>query len=361
MLCDDRQHSEAHLMCGKRKAAEFESSDTPSTADDLRGKGKQRLIETELSREDDERDVGFMDGDGMIQRHYRQIRVQIAESSRLGEPELLKAVQMRFGGVIMKLSDGKTEDQRPQYCLRIHENSKHHPFLDAIAQHGIVKEPQAREALCFLSGDTASRLRQEACDRRLQELKSEYKLIPVDPTKLTPAYRAGLFEAEGCCRIHDGSIYIDWAQEGSLDLLKALSNVYGSLYGLKGIVRGGNFRIQGDKTAPVIQELRKWVRGTKLLQLDIIDEHLKRQKEPGLMMVKLADRMRRLRNMKQDLPPETQWLDRPQKMSKQELYVLLKGMRLPAKTRDSKETLLVRFLEALGNITTEEEVTSTKS
>jgi len=337
---------ETHLMCGKRKAAEFESCDTPSTADD-RGKGKQRLLEMKLPREEDERDVGFMDGDGMIRRHYRQIRIQIAQSSRLGEPDLLKAVQMRFGGIITKKSEGKNEDQRPQYSLRILENSKHHPFLDAIAQHGIIKEPQAREALCFLSGDTASRLRQEACDRRLQELKSEYPLIPVDPMRVTAAYRAGLFEAEGCGRIEDGSIFIDWSQDGSPDLLKALSNVYDRLYGLKGTVRGGNFRILGDKAAPVIQELRKWVRGTKLQQLNIIDEHLKRQKEPGVMMVKLADRMRRLRNLKQDLPPETQWLDRPQKMSKPELYVVLIDMKLPAKTRESKKTLLERYFSVV--------------
>jgi hypothetical protein len=162
--------------------------------------------------------AGFFDGDGCIDVHC-SIRVRFTQAG-IVIPGITLFFQSLYGGVIETIKR-KSATTRDAYNLTI-SGVAALPLLDILREKSIVKREQACLGIEFtLSKDTMYR---EYCKKRIKDLKKEYHLITIDKTRLTNAYIAGLFDAEGCVSYAKQiTIYCTLAQKSSLHLLHAIN------------------------------------------------------------------------------------------------------------------------------------------
>ncbi len=144
--------------------------------------------------------AGMFDGDGsivmtMVGGAYKSVQLK-AELTQCNA-EFLDMVRARFGtGVIYKDKRVHKYRKETSACLRFvgaHARS----LLDIVAKRGIIKAEQAKLALEFLSLPRGACGEKTAALLRMRELNADKTAYDKDYTRMTDAYVAGLFDAEG--------------------------------------------------------------------------------------------------------------------------------------------------------------------
>jgi len=171
--------------------------------------------------------AGFLDGDGSVKmpkQSYGLVHpcpfVDASQSYNAGAPPELVHIRSLLGGTIHQVTSTKG-NQRAQWHLTINSVEGATAALECIEKHGIVKREAASFALAYLRNGrkdpVGTRVHLSAATRNYQD-------IVIDEDRLTDAYLAGLFMAEGhvAMRASRGEIYASITQKGCIRLLHAI-------------------------------------------------------------------------------------------------------------------------------------------
>jgi hypothetical protein len=161
--------------------------------------------------------AGFFDGDGNIalQKDKCSVYCKLSQSHSGGLPPVFAFVQKYIHGKTSTRGVRDNEDRfrRPEHemCFYEHECST---LLRIIRDHGTIKRPQADIALSFMT-ERQKRARwvngtefdevAEQARFKLKSLKKQYADVEIDPVRLSDAYIAGLFDAEGHVGVNKGA------------------------------------------------------------------------------------------------------------------------------------------------------------
>lgn len=148
--------------------------------------------------------AGFVDGDGMIrvappsQRYPNPSPIVCAfQSFNLQEPPELKFLKKHLGGSIYQTSPASEKIRTSWKFFVTEEGLK--KALKLVSDHGIIKKPQADVALSYLEAGKPSPI---IASQRISELKKQYSSVDIPSERLTDAYLAGFFAAEGTVGLH---------------------------------------------------------------------------------------------------------------------------------------------------------------
>lgn len=143
--------------------------------------------------------AGIIDGDGCIKllpskgRNHPQPQIWISQSYDAGEPPELVYLKSRCGGTIQHRRPAVGKIRRTWF-LQVVVKTHVETLLRIVADHGIIKRPQAIAALHYMHhGDET--LNRTA--RVLQAAKKRYAEVDIDPARVTEPYITGLFVADG--------------------------------------------------------------------------------------------------------------------------------------------------------------------
>jgi hypothetical protein len=179
--------------------------------------------------------AGFFDGDGHLKmnwpagpNHHPAPFVEIPQSYNAGKPPELKSLRDRLGGRIYvdRPAEGNV---RKSWKLVNQTVVDVIVIFDILVDHAVLKQPQALLARSYLRDG-----RENPIDivERLQQMHNNYQDVEIRRERLTPAYIAGLFMAEGCISLSKTrpgyrSLESSIAQSGCLRLLEALQETIG--------------------------------------------------------------------------------------------------------------------------------------
>lgn len=199
------------------------------------GGGSCSDTERDATTFDDDYIAGMFDGDGSIVMSLVgtaacksvQLKVELTQCDQA----FLRGIRARLGaGVIYKDTRVGKYRKEAAACLRL-VGAHARPLLDIVSRRGIIKAPQARLALEFLA------LPRGACDdkkvmrERMRGLNADKAAYAKDYSRLTDAYVAGLFDAEGNVYHFGTKMYVKITQKSDPQLLHAIAAHlgYGSL------------------------------------------------------------------------------------------------------------------------------------
>ena len=171
--------------------------------------------------------AGFLDGDGSVKmpkQSHGLVRpcpfVYASQSCNAGEPAELKHLQRLLGGTIHQVAEAKGNHRR-QWHFVVNSVVGATVALECLEKHGIVKREAASYALAYLHNG-----RNEPVKTRehLMTLTRNYQDILINCDRITDAYLAGLFVAEGhvSMRASRGEVYATITQKGCIRLLSAI-------------------------------------------------------------------------------------------------------------------------------------------
>lgn len=169
---------------------------------------------------------GFMDGDGCIHATAdRKIVVSISQAQQSSIPVILTFLQNHYGEGVLLHVPAKLKNHRDMHVLRFYGQNAL-GILQDIADYGIVKRDQAASAIKFLRKD----IKFEEVHSLLSSAKNlaDYQSVSILTERLTPAYIAGLFDAEGCVGVKgQTSIVVQLSQKQSPVLLEEITKLHG--------------------------------------------------------------------------------------------------------------------------------------
>jgi hypothetical protein len=175
--------------------------------------------------------AGFADGEGCLGTSaHHLVSVCIPQTSTNDfPPPSLELFKRYFGGTLLPVKARENRPgMKPEYVWNVKGNEARR-LLEIIATHGIQKAPQAQLILDEIK-DLPRDLfllrvpteRRNVAAKALCKLRREYHLIKPDPARITPAWLAGMLDADGC--ITHGVVSI--IQKGRT-LLDAIENEIG--------------------------------------------------------------------------------------------------------------------------------------
>lgn len=182
--------------------------------------------------------AGFFDGDGCIQLVVKSgLRAEIFQSSvDDNPPPVLEWVVKYYGGKIHHRAERKTETSK-NYWEWTAAGQIARRVLEDVSQFGIVKQPQADAVLKLVADvprDNAQlKLGRDGAPEKIKKLIQKIrknKNLPVDKSRLTNAYVAGLADAEGCVTLqaaHGMNERFTIAQKSFPNILKEIRAKYG--------------------------------------------------------------------------------------------------------------------------------------
>jgi len=183
--------------------------------------------------------AGFFDGDGTITlkrpatpaQHPRPYAA-LSQAYNSGVPPELVHVQSRWGGSMLK-SRGRTDKRRDTWMLSFDSATTSTLLESVVERHGISKRLEARLALDYIHSERANP--QEAFDQ-LVAAKKDRQDLDIDPERITPAYLAGLFVADGTVTLNRGLPFANIAAKRCIKLLRAIRDKlgYGTVYDYAG-------------------------------------------------------------------------------------------------------------------------------
>jgi len=217
--------------------------------------------------------VGFLDGDGCLRlvKDKTSATVAIGQAHTEDEPPAtLQRIHRYYGGSFNK-QHGQN-GARQKWYLRISQCAGNHTLVRAIANHGVIKAPQAALLIKFFNEGMVNR---EYTYKRLALLKKRYNEITVDASRLTAAYISGLFDAEGCVMIKvDSHCRLQIAQQSSPPMLRAILCKWPG-----GTIRSSiNIEYCGEAGDDLLADLLQHSLG-KADQLQILAQHRQDQKD----------------------------------------------------------------------------------
>jgi len=133
--------------------------------------------------------VGFLDGDGCVKLSKGRTNASVeVVQAHTGEepPTTLQRIHRCYGGSFHRMPG--RNGARPQWRLCMSQSTHNHTLLRGIADHGIIKAPQAALLLDFFEEGLVNR---GHVHKKLRLLKMCYHEIVVDESRLTPSYIGG--------------------------------------------------------------------------------------------------------------------------------------------------------------------------
>ena len=216
--------------------------------------------------------AGFLDGDGCVHLFKGRTNAMVTVSqAHTGEepPATLQRIYRHYGGSFCKRP--RKNGTRQQWILQISQSTHNHTLLREIADHGIIKAPQAALLLNFFEEGMVNR---GHAYRQLGLLKKRYHEIVVDASRLTASYIGGLFDAEGSVEIRiKGALSLEIAQKSSPPPLRAILSRWPG-----GIVNDVKIRYNGEAVDDIFADLLQHSLG-KADQLQIVAQHRRDQKD----------------------------------------------------------------------------------
>jgi hypothetical protein len=220
--------------------------------------------------------VGFLDGDGCITQSSSKNASPILVATQSyddGVPPELLWLQEHLGGTA-RVARKKAGEVRTQWHLSISSRAEMEPALNLIVQHGILKREQATCALDYFQDREEAR----TTATKLRELKSEYASSVVYQERITDAYIAGLFMAEGNVGMYRN-------KHGGLDLSSKITKngCVPLLHGIRsklgfGSVCSGAIHFSSRQTIQFLDRVSKFItkkRSQKFQQLELVSNWYK--------------------------------------------------------------------------------------
>lgn len=242
--------------------------------------------------------AGVFDGDGTIGLYESSLRTSVSQSSiDDNPPPLLVAFMNAYDGSICKYSrlrEGKYGVHKPEYCFTLF-GKECKPLLEVIETYGIIKAPQAKLALeCLKRGtnrESSKKIFLSGDDKKFfveafSNEKKKYKDVPIDESKVTDAWIAGVFEAEGCVgyRNFDIDLYMTFTQHNCIAILHKINEKLG---GSGNKIDSGQLTFCGKNMLPVINRIEHLLIGKK-----------KQITNARLHLLSIASRKRKHRSLK---------------------------------------------------------------
>jgi hypothetical protein len=217
--------------------------------------------------------AGFFDGDGSINvsrrkgfQHARPL-VCFSQSCDSQEPPELTHIQDNWGGKLRNKS--RKSPQRRQWDLRIFKKEDVLTVLLAIEPHCIIKLAQVSDTIAFLEYGTKAHA--EGYALRMHEWKKQYRDVAVDSHRLTDAYIAGLFAAEGSVGMYQYQLQVTITQYGCPKLLKRIrTKIHAGSVNLQGHLR---FRSRIQCKA-ILDRIAPFISGQKAPQVELVRDFL---------------------------------------------------------------------------------------
>jgi hypothetical protein len=201
--------------------------------------------------------VGFLDGDGCVHSDvwrsgkacYPYISAKQAHNH--GQPPELVHLQTLYGGALCQktVAHGTT---RAVWELSLRAENEVEALLIDMVRYGIMNRAAAAHALGYIRNDKAD---PHGTKASIIACHASYQGIDIDETRLTPAYLAGLFAADGSVGLYNRvSMAAKITQNGCVRLLQAIRARLGC-----GVINHGELIWQGASAANVLQVFRPWL------------------------------------------------------------------------------------------------------
>jgi hypothetical protein len=174
---------------------------------------------------------GFFDGDGSVGIYKSAgAMLNFAQSRDSGVPDVLIFIQEKYGTTTM--SNDKRGNKRRSYRINYSHNDVLWDIARDLHDHTIVKQPELKTVLQYLQHCLTSNYGPGDPLGIISKLKSHkkqkytYTLTNIDKIRLTHAYVAGLFDAEGCVCLSCKRLNVSLAQSGCPSILRAINEKY---------------------------------------------------------------------------------------------------------------------------------------
>lgn len=255
--------------------------------------------------------AGFFDGDGSIgiptptpKRPSENVAIAIYQSHDSGVPPELIHVRSHYGGCINKTRVG-WEGHRDEWVLALRRRDLLIPMLVDLAANAIVKQYQAARALEYMTSGKQQAL---GHSQAIKAANASYADIAIDPARITDAYLAGLFAAEGSVEtmtVFDCNSKYEYfrssiSQASCLRLLEAIKAKLqiGEIY-------VGKLVFNRAETPALFARIRPFLVGQKVAQVDAVlnfhpricqlgEKRDQKDKEDAEKIAKQLKRMKRM-------------------------------------------------------------------
>ncbi len=228
------------------------------------------------SNEEKEFIAGFIDGDGCLRipKPTKKLPnpgpvVYVMQSHDAGPPPELVYIQARYGGDMIEKPP--VAGARKCWVLRFLRANESMALIRDIATFGALKSKQARRAVDYFDQgkNDAPKLFEE-----LRLDKKNYSTIDIEPSKITEAYIAGLFAAEGSLGMNkasDGGYVLQTTitQYGCGRLLEAIRDKIG----FGSICSGPSLRFSTAQSLTFFKTISPFLIGQKARQVQLVEEY----------------------------------------------------------------------------------------
>ncbi len=219
--------------------------------------------------------IGFCDGDGSISvAGFKDTRratptITFKQACAAGEPPIFHFIRHYYGGYIYRKSD-HTTNQRQKYEFAL-PTSAVPVFAEHAAAHSVIKANQATLVLDYIAG----RVTEEYATLQSKQLHAQYHFLQrVASDRLTAAYLAGIFDAEGCVGFYHDRLNAYLSQECPV-FLQGVQSLHG------GSVRSGVLSMNGPTACVFLRHIAPYLQVKKeqvQLVLDYVEKYPLRHK-----------------------------------------------------------------------------------
>lgn len=201
---------------------------------------------------------------------------QIFQSKAIGEPPEFSIIQEVYGGNVRRTSPYECQEgQRPGWVLTISKYQEIIPLLKDAERYCLIKHNQARLVLNYLELD-----KQECLSFAIAVSmhNQDHTKAEIDINRMTDAYVAGLFAAEGGVQLRKPGYHmrLTISQKSSPKTLKALVAYFGFGFSWKKA-----YEVSCGRGVEFSRRILPHLRGQKLPQLQLALQSQLRRRQGG--------------------------------------------------------------------------------
>jgi hypothetical protein len=169
--------------------------------------------------------AGFLDGDGCIRLNGSKNHPEIffTQSCNSDIPAAFQKIALYYGGKARKITEGNSV-HRISWRLAYSDAMDIRALLHDTLPHLQLKLNQAKWMHQHINSEDETEQKELSENIKQAKTLESYQSVQIEPDRLSAAYVAGLFDAEGCCKIPKGrtTIRISLSQTSSPTLLEAI-------------------------------------------------------------------------------------------------------------------------------------------